>query len=165
MDIYKLENLKKRLEEYKIEDEKDTYVFRVNKKYATSSSIFFIMISFIAIYSLYKELAGIEKFSVFRMIMSIALIGYSIFAAWLLFGYKIVIKKNVIIAGKVSIDMQEIESATVKIDRISAFKYDRFLDIVTKDKKRVKLRLNIGNDMLFLKLIQNYIGDKLEIAY
>ena len=77
---------------------------------------------------------------------------------------KIVIKKNVIIAGKISINMEEIESATVKIDRISAFKYDRFLDIVTKDKKRVKLRLNIGNDVLFLKLIQNYTGDKLVIS-
>ena len=164
LDIYKLENLKKRLEEYKIKDEKDTYIFRVNKKYAASSSIFFIMISFIALYSLYKELTGEEKFSLFRTILSVVLLGYSMFAAWLLFGYKIVIKKNIIIAGKISINMEEIESATVKIDRISAFKYDRFLDIVTKDKKRVKLRLNIGNDVLFLKLIQNYTGDKLVIS-
>ena len=73
-------------------------------------------------------------------------------------------RKMTIIIGKISINMEEIESATVKIDRISAFKYDRFLDIVTKDKKRVKLRLNIGNDVLFLKLIQNYTGDKLVIS-
>ena len=48
LDLYNMENYRKRLEEYKIEDEKDTYIFRVNKRYVISSSIFFIMLLFVA---------------------------------------------------------------------------------------------------------------------
>ena len=69
LDLYNMENYRKRLEEYKIEDEKDTYIFRVNKRYVISSSIFFIMLLFVALYSLYKGLVGIETLTLFKIIL------------------------------------------------------------------------------------------------
>ena len=53
-NIFDMENLKNKLELYKIEDEKNKYVFRANLRYMISSSIFFIIIVIIAGYSLYK---------------------------------------------------------------------------------------------------------------
>ena len=61
------------------------------------------------------------------------------------------------------IKMEDIESATVKIIKVSASKVDKFLEIITKDKKRIQIRLNISNELLFFKLLQNQIGEKLDI--
>ena len=58
---------------------------------------------------------------------------------------------------------EDIESASIKIIRVSSSKADKFLEIITKDKKRIQIRLNINNELLFLKLIQNKIGEKLDI--
>ena len=52
---------------------------------------------------------------------------------------------------------------SIKIIRVSSSKADKFLEIITKDKKRIQIRLNINNELLFLKLIQNKIGEKLDI--
>ena len=54
------------VEKYKIEDEKKKYIFRANTKYIFSSSIFFIVIVFIASNSLYKGITGIEKNIIFE---------------------------------------------------------------------------------------------------
>ena len=59
--------------------------------------------------------------------------------------------------------MENIESASVKMIRINSGKVDKFLEIITKDKKRIQIRLNINNELLFLKLIQNQIGEKMDI--
>ena len=59
--------------------------------------------------------------------------------------------------------MENIESASVKMIRINSSKVDKFLEIITKDKKKIQIRLNINNELLFLKLIQNQIGEKMNI--
>ena len=59
--------------------------------------------------------------------------------------------------------MENIESASVKMIRINSSKADKFLEIITKDKKKIQIRLNINNELLFLKLIQNQIGEKMNI--
>ena len=59
--------------------------------------------------------------------------------------------------------MENIESASVKIMRVNSSKVDKFLEIITKDKKKIQIRLNINNEPLFLKLIQNQIGEKMDI--
>ncbi|MDO5088831.1 MAG: hypothetical protein Q4D53_03510 [Leptotrichiaceae bacterium] len=163
LDLYNMENYEKRLEEYKIEDEKDMYIFRVNRRYIISSSIFFVMLLFTAFYSLYKGLTGAEKLTPLKSILIGILLIYTLFSAWTVFRYKIIIKKNFIISGKNEINMNEIKEAVIKIDRISTKKFDRFLEIITKDKKRIKYRLNMEKDLLFVKLIQKYTGNKLII--
>ena len=161
-DLYNLEKLKKRLEEYRIEGEKEMYVFRGNIKYIISSSIFFIVTAFIALYPFYKVMKGLEKLSHFKIFLSILLLVYVIISFTLLFKYKVVIEENIVTMGKIKVDMDKIVSATVKIDRISFSRYDRCLEIITEDKKRIKCRLNMGNMLLFLKLIQNSTGNKLK---
>ena len=59
--------------------------------------------------------------------------------------------------------MKDIEGASVKIMRVNSSKVDKFLEIITKDKKKIQIRLNINNELLFLKLIQNQIGEKMDI--
>ena len=161
-DLYNLEKLKKRLEEYRIEGEKEMYVFRGNIKYIISSSIFFIVTAFIALYPFYKVMKGLEKLYPFKTFLSILLLVYVIISFTLLFKYKVVIEENIVTMGKIKVDMDKIVSATVKIDRISFSRYDRCLEIITEDKKRIKCRLNMGNMLLFLKLIQNSTGNKLK---
>lgn len=88
---------------------------------------------------------------------------YVVIASALLFGFKIVIENDEIIMKKVRIKMKDIESATLKVIKMGAGKADKFLEIITADKKRIQMRMNISNEVLFLKLIQNQIGEKLDI--
>ena len=162
-NLINTENLKDKIEKYKIEDEKSKYIFRANLKYMISSSIFFIILIFIAGYSLYKGIAGIEKLTSIKIILIIILFGYVFIASFLLFSFKIVIEKNKIFLKNLCIKMADIERATVKIAKISSTKVDKILEIITKDKKKIQIRLNINNELLFFKLIQNQIGEKMDI--
>ena len=155
-----IENFKNKLDNYKIEDEKNKYIFRANSKYMISSSIFFIIIAAIAGYSLYQGISGIEKFTPLKITLIVILFGYVAGATFLLFNFKIVIE---IFLKKIHISMENIESASVKMIRINSSKADKFLEIITKDKKKIQIRLNINNELLFLKLIQNQIGEKMNI--
>ena len=105
---------------------------------------------------------GLEKLSPFKTFLSILLLVYVIISFTLLFKYKVVIEENIVTMGKIKVDMDKIVSATVKIDRISFSRYDRCLEIITEDKRKIKCRLNMGNILLFLKLIQNSTGNKLK---
>ena len=158
-----MKNLKNKLNEYKVEDEKNKYIFRANFKYMISSSIFFIIIAAIAIHSLYKGISGAERLTFIKIIFIVILLGYVIVAVFLLFNFKIVIENNEIFLRKIHISMENIESASVKIMRVNSSKVDKFLEIITKDKKKIQIRLNINNELLFLKLIQNQIGEKMDI--
>ena len=158
-----IENFKNKLDNYKIEDEKNKYIFRANSKYMISSSIFFIIIAAIAGYSLYQGISGIEKFTPLKITFIVILFGYVAGATFLLFNFKIVIENNEIFLKKIHISMENIESASVKMIRINSGKVDKFLEIITKDKKKIQIRLNINNELLFLKLIQNQIGEKMNI--
>lgn len=157
------ENLKDKIENLKIEDEKNRYIFRASLRYMISSSIFFIIIASIAAYSLYKGIIGTEKLTAIRIAFIVIIFAYVVIASALLFGFKIVIENDEIIMKKVRIKMKDIESATLKVIKMSAGKADKFLEIITADKKRIQMRMNIGNEVLFLKLIQNQIGEKLDI--
>ena len=158
-----MKNLKNKLNEYKVEDEKNKYIFRANFKYMISSSIFFIIIAAIAIHSLYKGISGTERLTFIKIIFIVILLGYVVVAVFLLLNFKIVIENNEIFLRKIHISMENIESASVKIMRVNSSKVDKFLEIITKDKKKIQIRLNINNELLFLKLIQNQIGEKMDI--
>ena len=158
-----MENLKNKLDKYEIKDEKNKYVFRADFKYMISSSIFFIIIAGIAIHSLYKGISGAERLTFIKIIFIVILLGYVVVAVFLLFNFKIVIENNEIFLRKIHISMENIESASVKIMRVNSSKVDKFLEIITKDKKKIQIRLNINNELLFLKLIQNQIGEKMDI--
>ena len=157
------ENLKDKIENLKIEDEKNRYIFRASLRYMISSSIFFIIIASIAAYSLYKGIIGTEKLTAIRIAFIVIIFAYVVIASALLFGFKIVIENDEIIMKKVRIKMKDIESATLKVIKIGSVKADKFLEIRTADKKRIQMRMNISNEVLFLKLIQNQIGEKLDI--
>ena len=128
-----------------------------------SSSIFFIIIAAIAIHSLYKGISGAERLTFIKIIFIVILLGYVVVAVFLLLNFKIVIENNEIFLRKIHISMENIESASVKIMRVNSSKVDKFLEIITKDKKKIQIRLNINNELLFLKLIQNQIGEKMNI--
>ena len=162
-NLINTENLKDKIKKYKIEDEKNKYIFRANLKYMISSSIFFIILMFIAGYSLYKGITGLEKLTPIKITLIIILFGYVSIASFLLFNFKIVIENNEIFVKNLCIKMSDIERATVKVAKISSTKVDKILEIVTKDKKKIQIRLNINNELLFFKLIQNQIGEKLNI--
>ena len=151
------------METFKIEGEKEMYIFRGNKRYIISSSIFFIIIAGIAIHSLYKGISGIEKLTPIKIAFIVILLGYVVIAGFLLFSYKIVIENNEIFVKNLCIKMSDIERASLKVAKISSTKVDKILEIVTKDKKKIQIRLNINNELLFLKLIQNQIGEKMDI--
>ena len=147
-DLYNLKKLEENLKTFEIEGEKDIYIFRGNKKYIISSSIFFITILFIALNSIYKIVLGAEKMTILKIILILVLLFYVMFAFISLIRYKIFIKGKEIISGK------------VKIDKVKGNRYDRYLEIIYDDNRMIKLRLNIDNYLLFLKIIQNNIKEK-----
>ena len=162
-DLYDLKKLEENLNTFKIEGEKEMYIFRGNKRYIISSSIFFIIILFIALNSIYKIVSGAEKVTVIKIILIGVLLVYVLFAFISLIRYKIYVKGKEIISGKLKINMDNIKSATVKIDRVKGNRYDRFLEIVSDDNRMIKFRLNIENQLLFLKIIQNNIKERFSI--
>ena len=157
-DLYDLKKLEENLNTFKIEGEKEMYIFRGNKRYIISSSIFFIIILFVALNSIYKIVSGAEKVTIIKIILI-----YVLFAFTSLIRYKIFIKGKEIISGKLKINMDNIKSATVKIDRVKGNRYDRFLEIISDDNRMIKFRLNIENQLLFLKIIQNNIKERFSI--
>ena len=66
-DLYDLKKLEENLNTFKIEGEKEMYIFRGNRKYIISSSLFFITILLIASYSFYKISMGIEKATILKI--------------------------------------------------------------------------------------------------
>lgn len=120
-NLINTENLKDKIEKYKIEDEKNKYIFRANLKYMISSSIFFIILVFIAGYSLYKGIAGLEKLTPIKITLIIILFGYVSIASFL-FNFKIVIENNEIFVKNLCIKMSDIERASVKVAKISFYK-------------------------------------------
>jgi len=108
LELYDLKKLEKKLETFKIEGEKEMYIFRGNRKYIISSSLFFITILLIASYSFYKISMGIEKATILKIILIPVLFSY------------------------------------VLVSFISM----------------IKIRLNISDELLFLKIIQNNIKKK-----
>ena len=162
-NLYDLKKLEENLNTFKIEGEKEMYIFRGNKRYIISSSIFFIIILFIALNSVYKIVSGAEKATVIKIILITVLLIYVLFAFTSLIRYKIFIKGKEIISGKLKINMDNIKSATVKIDKVKGNRYDRFLEIISDDSRMIKFRLNIENQLLFLKIIQNNIKERFSI--
>ena len=133
-DLYNLKKLEENLKTFEIEGEKDIYIFRGNKKYIISSSIFFITILFIALNSIYKIVLGAEKMTILKIILILVLLFYVMFAFISLIRYKIF--------------------------KVKGNRYDRYLEIIYDDNRMIKLRLNIDNYLLFLKIIQNNIKEK-----
>ncbi len=162
-DLYDLKKLEENLNTFKIEGEKEMYIFRGNKRYIISSSIFFIVILFVALNSIYKIVSGAEKVTVIKIILIGVLLVYVLFAFISLIRYKIYVKGKEIISGKLKINMDNIKSATVKIDRVKGNRYDRFLEIISDDNRMIKFRLNIENQLLFLKIIKNNIKERFSI--
>ena len=78
LELYDLKKLEKKLETFKIEGEKEMYIFRGNRKYIISSSLFFITILLIASYSFYKISMGIEKATILKIILIPVLFSYVI---------------------------------------------------------------------------------------
>ena len=76
LELYDLKKLEKKLETFKIEGEKEMYIFRGNRKYIISSSLFFITILLIASYSFYKISMGIEKATILKIILIPVLFSY-----------------------------------------------------------------------------------------
>ncbi len=161
LDLYDLEGLKKKLEKYEIEDKKEIYVFRGSRKYVVLSSIFFIVIAVIALYPFYKMVSGAEKLSIVKVVLSMLLIIYVVYAFNQLFKYKLIIKNNKIIIKNLEININDIVKAVVKIDKVTSSRYDRYLEITTIENRKIRLRLNIDGVLLFLKIIQDSIGSKL----
>lgn len=159
-DLYNLKKLEENLKTFEIEGEKDIYIFRGNKKYIISSSIFFITILFIVLNSIYKTVLGAEKITILKIVLILVLLFYVLFAFISLIRYKIFIKDKEIISGKLKINMDRIKTAIVKIDKVKGNRYDRYLEIISDDNRMIKLRLNIDNYLLFLKIIQNNIKEK-----
>ena len=160
-NLFDSKSLSEEVEKYKIEDEKKKYILRANTKYIFSSSIFFIVIIFIASSSLYRGITGVEKLSGLKIILILILFLYVFVSIFLIFSYKIVFENDAIFVKKLKIEVSNIESATVKVAKVSAAKIDKVLEIITFDNKRVQIRLNIKNEILLLKLLKNRIGDKL----
>ena len=107
LELYDLEKLEKKLETFKIEGEKEMYIFRGNRKYIISSSLFFITILLIASYSFYKISMGIEKATILKIILIPVLFSYVLVSFISMIKYKIFIRDKEIILGKLKINMEK----------------------------------------------------------
>ncbi len=160
-NLFDITSLKKKLEDYEIEGEIDKYTFGVGKKYLLSSSIFFIVLLGVSIYSLYKQFTGLEKMSVLKIILGMILLLYVIISTVVLIRYKLIVDKNEIISSKIRVKFSEVDNLFFKIEKVKGQKFDRVLEVITKDRKSVKFILNINNLLLFLKIVEKRSNKKI----
>jgi hypothetical protein len=161
-NLFDMSTFEKNFEDYKIEGEIDKYTFRASKKYMISSSIFFIVLTGTAVYSLYKQFMGLEKMSAIKIILGVILLLYVIISTVVLVGYKLTVDKNEIANSRVRVKLSNVKALFVKIDKVKGQKFERVLEVITKDKKSIKFILNIDNPLLFLKLVEKRSGVKIE---
>ena len=93
-NLFDMSTFEKNFEDYKIEGEIDKYTFRASKKYMISSSIFFIVLTGTAVYSLYKQFMGLEKMSAIKIILGVILLLYVIISTVVLVGYKLTVESS-----------------------------------------------------------------------
>lgn len=161
-NLFDMSAFEKNFKDYKIEGEIDKYTFRASKKYMISSSIFFIVLTGTAIYSLYKQFMGLEKMSAIKIILGVILLLYVIISTIVLVGYKLTVDKNEISNSRVRVKLSDVKALFVKIDKVKGQKFERVLEVITNDKKSIKFILNIDNPLLFLKLVEKRSGVKIE---
>lgn len=146
----------------KIDDNyRGKYVFKNSKKYMFYSTIFFLLILLVAIIGIY-DLVIVSKKVDYRIVLYLGLLIYGVYGFIKIYTHKIIIENNNIVYKNQKINISDIESATVKIMKISTNKLDRCLVIKCQDKQYV-YRLNLDNVYKFLNVINFYVGDKLSI--
>ena len=139
-----------------IRNERD--IFKNNAKYMISSTMFFVLIVAVAIIGMY-DLLIISKTFDYRIILYLGLTVYGMYGFLKIYTHKIIIENNNIIYKKQKIDILKIESAIVKIMKISSKKLDRCL-VIKVDNKQYIYRLNLEDVYKFLQIIESYTKDK-----
>ena len=156
------ENFEKYKQDTKNKDiRNERHIFKNNAKYMISSTMFFVLIVAVAIIGMY-DLLIISKTFDYRIILYLGLIVYGMYGFLKIYTHKIIIENNNIIYKKQKIDILKIESAIVKIMKISSKKLDRCL-VIKVDNKQYIYRLNLDDVYKFLQIIESYIKDKLII--
>ena len=153
------ENFEKYKQDTKNKDiRNEKYIFKNNVKYMISSTMFFVLIVAVAIIGMY-DLLIISKTFDYRIILYLGLTAYGMYGFFKIYSHKIIIENNNIIYKKQKIDILEIESAIVKIMKISPKKLDRCL-VIKVDNKQYIYRLNLEGVYKFLQIIESYTKDK-----
>ena len=153
------ENFEKYKQDTKNKDiRNERHIFKNNAKYMISSTMFFVLIVAVAIIGMY-DLLIISKTFDYRIILYLGLTVYGMYGFLKIYTHKIIIENNNIIYKKQKIDILEIESAIVKIMKISSKKLDRCL-VIKVDNKQYIYRLNLEDVYKFLQIIESYTKDK-----
>ena len=156
------ENFEKYKQDTKNKDiRNERHIFKNNAKYMISSTMFFVLIVAVAIIGMY-DLLIISKTFDYRIILYLGLIVYGMYGFLKIYTHKIIIENNNIIYKKQKIDILKIESAIVKIMKISSKKLDRCL-VIKVDNKQYIYRLNLEDVYKFLQIIESYTKDKFVI--
>ena len=156
------ENFEKYKQDTKNKDiRNERHIFKNNAKYMISSTMFFVLIVAVAIIGMY-DLLIISKTFDYRIILYLGLTVYGMYGFLKIYTHKIIIENNNIIYKKQKIDILKIESAIIKIMKISSKKLDRCL-VIKVDNKQYIYRLNLEDVYKFLQIIESYIKDKLII--
>ena len=156
------ENFEKYKQDTKNKDiRNEKYIFKNSVKYMFTSTIFFVLIVAITIIGIY-DLLIVSKTLDYRIILYLGLMVYGIYGFLKIYSHKIIVENNSIIYKKQKIDILKIESAIVKIMKISSKKLDRCL-VIKVDNKQYIYRLNLDDVYKFLQIIESYIKDKLII--
>ena len=153
------ENFEKYKQDTKNKDiRNERHIFKNNAKYMISSTMFFVLIVAVAIIGMY-DLLIISKTFDYRIILYLGLTVYGMYGFLKIYTHKIIIENNNIIYKKQKIDILKIESAIVKIMKISSKKLDRCLVIKVENKQYI-YRLNLEDVYKFLQIIESYTKDK-----
>ena len=153
------ENFEKYKQDTKNKDiRNERHIFKNNAKYMISSTMFFVLIVAVAIIGMY-DLLIISKTFDYRIILYLGLIVYGMYGFLKIYTHKIIIENNNIIYKKQKIDILKIESAIIKIMKISSKELDRCL-VIKVDNKQYIYRLNLEDVYKFLQIIESYTKDK-----
>ncbi|VWL85255.1 hypothetical protein [Oceanivirga miroungae] len=145
----KLKEILEKVNQFEIKEISKKKVYRVSTYYLIKSLIFLAVISAAIILSV----LNMKKINFLVIFLLVFLSVYVVYSIYYLFSYTMIIDENKLIIKKQVIELDKITSINLAYSSVASSKLEEALKIVVDNKKEYVLRLNIKNNIEFIKQI------------
>lgn len=139
-----LDQIRKKAKDTNVEINKNCYIFRISRLQVLK----IVLLASILIFEIFYLIDYIKSKDKFVLTIIIGIGFYVVYSIYQMFKYKIIIDNKSIITEKYTIDLTKVVSL-----KLIRHKNNNYLELITDDKKRYMLKLDITKKHIFLALI------------
>lgn len=155
----RVNDILQKISSIKIDDISGKYIFRLSFLYCIKAFLFLIILVALFFTQLYKFA---NQNMLQKGIWAVLLI-YIIFYIYRLLKYKIVVDGKILYYEKNKIDLKKINKIQLMRTKVGGTKYDNCVALISEDKIKYVIRLNISEKYKFIALVSKISKVKVEI--